>query len=77
MGFFSGKLQVIQGKLNILSHGIQPCIPSILDTASILKDWKDWSTSFYNILTQEATVSIFEDILDIPYKKLIDSVFEE
>ena len=40
-------------------------------------DWKDWSTSFDNILTQEATISNFEDISHIPYNKVIDSIFKE
>lgn len=26
-GFFAGKLQVIQGRLNFLSNGVEPCIP--------------------------------------------------
>ena len=48
-----------------------------MDVSSIVIKWKEWSTSFDNILTQEATVSIFEDISDIPYNKLIDSIFKE
>ena len=39
-------------------------------------DWKERLTSFDHILTQEATVTIFEDILDIPFNKLINSLFE-
>lgn len=58
-GFFIGKLRVIQGKLKFLSKGVEPCIPSILDVASIINNWQEWSTSFDNILTQEATISKF------------------
>ena len=38
-GFFSGKLQVIQGKLKIFSDGMEPCILSILGTTNIVRDW--------------------------------------
>ena len=50
-GFFSGKLQVIQGKLRTLSDGMEPCIPSILNTTNIVKEWQEWSASFDDILT--------------------------
>ena len=40
-----------------------------------MKDWKYWSISFDNALTQEIIVSIFEDVSDIPYNKLIGSLF--
>ena len=50
-GFFSGKLQVIQGKLRTLSDGIEPCIPSILSTTKVVKGWQEWSISFDDILT--------------------------
>ena len=47
-----------------------------MDIASTMIDWKEWSGSFDNILTQEATVSIFEDTSNISYNKLIDSLFK-
>ena len=50
-GFFVGKILVIQGKLKVLTDGIEPCIPSITDATNSLKDWQDWSTSFEDILT--------------------------
>ena len=50
-GFFTGKLQVIQGKLKKLSDGVEPCIPSILDATNVVRDWQEWSTSFDDILT--------------------------
>lgn len=50
-GFFTGKLQVIQGKLKILYEGVEPYIPSILDDTNVVKEWQDWSASFDNILT--------------------------
>jgi hypothetical protein len=75
-GFFSGKLQVIQGRLKTLSDGIEPCIPTILDTADVVKDWHGWSTSFDDILTRESTSAIFEDTSDSPFHSLIDSLFK-
>ena len=38
-GFFTSKLQVIQGQLKILFDGVEPCIPSILDATNVVKDW--------------------------------------
>ena len=66
----------MQGKLKVLSQGIQPCIPSILDYASIVIDRQEWSIYFCAILTQEATILVFEDTCDIPYNNLIDFLFE-
>jgi len=76
-GFFSGKLQVIQGRLKTLSDGIEPCIPTILDTADVVKDWHRWSISFDDILTRGSTSAIFEDTSDSPFHSLIDSLFKE
>ena len=39
IGFFTGKLQFIQGKIKVLSQGLQPYIPPILDTTSTVRDW--------------------------------------
>ena len=39
-GFFSGMLQVIQDRVMTLSDGMEPCIPSILDTTNVVKDWQ-------------------------------------
>ena len=39
VGFFTRKLQIIQGKLKVLSQGVEPCIPSILDATSTVIDW--------------------------------------
>ena len=75
-GFFSGKLQVIQRRLRTLSDGMEPCIPSILDSANIVRDWQEWSTSFDDILTQGSTLTIFEDTSDSPFHSLIDSLFK-
>ena len=55
--------------------GIEPCIPSILDTTNVVKDWQEWSTSFDEILTWESTSAIFEDTSDSPFHSLIDSLF--
>lgn len=41
IGFFTGKLQILQGKMNILSQGFEPYIPPILDTNNKLRDWQD------------------------------------
>ena len=75
-GFFSGKLQVIQGRLRTLSDGMEPFIPSISDTTNVVKDWQEWSTSFDDILTQGSTAAIFEDTSDSPFHSLIDSLFK-
>ena len=37
-GFFFGKLQLIQGKLKTLLDGMEPCIPSIMDTTNVVRD---------------------------------------
>ena len=37
-GFFFGKLQVIQGKLRTFLDGMEPCIPSIIDTTNVVRD---------------------------------------
>ena len=75
-GFFSGKLQVIQGRLRTLSDGIEPCIPSLLDDANVVKNWQEWSTSFDDILTRGSTLTIFEDTSGAPFHMLIDSLFK-
>ena len=75
-GFFSGKLQVIQGKLRTMSDGIEPCIPSVLNNTKVVRDWQEWSISFDNILTQQSTLAIFEDTSDSSFHSLIDSLFK-
>lgn len=75
-GFFTIKLQVIQGKLKVLSDGVEPCIPSITDATNNLRDWQEWSTSFYVILTQETAVVVFYDTSNSPFHALIDSLFK-
>ena len=40
-GFFSGKLQVIQGKLKTLLDKMEHCIPSILDNTNIVRNWQE------------------------------------
>ena len=37
-GFFSGKLQVIQGKMRTFLDGMEPFIPSIIDTPNVVKN---------------------------------------
>ena len=55
---------------------MEPCIPSILDTTNVVKDWQEWSTSFDDILTRGSTSAIFEDTSDSPFHSLIDSLFK-
>ena len=59
-----------------MSDGMEPCIPSILDTNNVVKDWQEWSTSFDEILTRGYTSTIFEDTLDSPFHLLVDSLFK-
>ena len=75
IGFFTGKLQIIQSKLKVLSQGIEPCIPPILDDSNMVQEWNNFSNVFHTILTQEATMAIFKDIGDAPFHNLIDSQF--
>ena len=75
-GFFTGKLEIIQGKLKTLSDGVEPCIPSILSATNDIRDRQEWSTSFDDILTRETIVAIFEDTSDSPFHTLVDSLFK-
>ena len=75
-GFFSSKLQVIQGRLRTLLDGIKPCIPSVLGDANVVKNWQDWSTSFDDILTRGSRLTIFEDTSDSSFHTLIDTLFK-
>ena len=76
-GFFAGKIQAIQGKLKVLSDGIEPCVPSLINATNNLRDWQEWSTSFDDILTWETTLAILEDIYVFPFHTLIYSLFKE
>ena len=55
---------------------MEPCIPSILDNANMVRDWQEWSTSFDDILTRGSTSTIFEDTSDSPFHSLVDSLFK-
>ena len=75
-GFFTDKLQVIQGTLKILSKGVEPCIPSILDATNVVRYWEEQSASFDNILTKETIVAVFEDMSNSPFHALVDSLIK-
>ena len=47
-----------------------------MDAASTIKNWQEWSASFDNILTQCATLLVFEYMFDAPFNTLIDSLFK-
>ena len=60
IGFFTNKLQIIQGKMKIMNEGIDNFITSIVDEDNKLKDQQEWSDSFDNVVRFPTIAPIFE-----------------
>lgn len=64
-GFFSRKMQLIQGKMKKISMGIPNFIPIILDANGVIKELQEWSSSFEDILRHPWFVAYCNNETDV------------